>query len=208
MLDIILPQPFQIRRAAAAATDTVQIKNKSFEPQAYVKLPGHVCNLSVEGGIALAYCFKSELMMLSVSSRLWTFISKDCGIIVESHGLREAVHSVFDIRTANRGSPLGTQGQLASAPVFHRIHLFLYDVGLFTDTSYEEASVLESRCIYSLVAIELAEFMYLLPRVAPVPLFTGQNVRSPTGRSIQGDPPLLPASRCRRLKAYGMGDRL
>jgi hypothetical protein len=81
-------------------------------------LPCHVDYFSIEGGVVVSNSFGAELVMLAVSPRLGPFIPEDGGEIIEPCRLREYMHPMFYVGTADRGSSLRTKGYLVAALVF------------------------------------------------------------------------------------------
>jgi len=173
MLGIVCSQAIEICRSADIAADAVQVKAKPSQPQIYIKLPGYVDDLGIEGGVVVSQGLDTKLVMLSVSSGLRTLIPKDSCHIVEPHRLGKGVHPVLHIGTADRRSPFGTEGQLIPTPILKRVHLLLYNIGLLTDAAHEKASVLKSGGVYALISIQFRDGNCLLRDVAPISLLSG-----------------------------------
>jgi hypothetical protein len=92
-------------------------------------------------------------MVLAIPAGLGTLVAENRGPVVEFHGLGQAAHTVLQIGSADGGRALRPERQQVPAAVSERIHLLLYDVGAFANTTYEQAAVLEDWCVNAMVAV-------------------------------------------------------
>jgi hypothetical protein len=133
-------------------------------------LPCHINDFGVKGGVIIANSLIAKLIVLTVSSCLRPFISKDRGKIIEPYRLGKIIKSMLKISAADRRRALRSQGQLVTPPVGKGVHLLGDNVSILADTAGKKLGVLKDGGVKALVAIKLGGFSDLLFYIAPVGL--------------------------------------
>ena len=120
-------------------------------------------------------------MVLPEPARLRPVVPEYGAEVVESHGLRKVVHSVFEVRAAHGGGALRSQGDQVATPVLEGVGLLLDDVGDLSDAADEQARVLEHRGVDALVAEPGGHIFGPGPEIVPVGLLFRQTSDVPLG---------------------------
>ena len=155
VLGVVFHQPLKIAWSAHFAPDAIEQQGEPSQPQRGEELPHHFDHLCVQGGVAIAYGLKAELLMLSVSPPLRPLIPEDGGEVVKPHRLGQVVHPMLYIGTTDGGGALGAQRHHRAAAIEEGVGLLLHNIGLGADGAHKEAGILENGGIDALIAIEL-----------------------------------------------------
>src|SRR5207247_13107 len=129
-------------------------------------------------GPRIAEDFAPRLVKLPVAPLLRALGAEHRAEIVPAADGLFRVHFVLDVRARDAGRPLGPQRELV-AVVRERVHLFLDDVGHFSDLPDEEGRWLDERRAHLFVTIELDRGPKGPFETVPPPDFVGEDVVHP-----------------------------
>src|SRR5690606_16078432 len=99
--------------------------------------------LGVRGRRVRTDGLRTKLPQLPVTARLGAVIAEVWADIEQPHRLRPGRHAVLEVRPANRGRPLGPQGEAVATAVLEDVHLLLDDVALVAHGAEEDAGILD-----------------------------------------------------------------
>ena len=126
--------------------------------------------------VAVAVDLDSKLVVLAKPASLRTLVPKYRADVIQTHRLRQVMHTVFQIGSAHRGRAFWTQSQQIAAPVFKSIGLFFYDVGDFADAAHKQAGVFKYRRVDAPVSKPVGNFLSLGLKKTPVFLLIRHDV--------------------------------
>ena len=141
------------------------------QAQGTEELPCHINDLGIEGGVIITNSLTAELIVLPVSPRLRSFVSKNRSDIVQLYRLWQVVHAVLQVGPAHRGSALRSQGYFIPSFVSEGIHLLLDNVSFLSNATGKKLGIFKGGGINTFITVELADINRLLLYIAPVWLF-------------------------------------
>src|SRR3989338_5525191 len=138
--------------AVFGCADVIELKREAVvDPEILEDLCTDVNELRIETGIFEPDQLQIHLMEWPVPSFLWTIIPEALTDRVELYWLRQLLHAVFDVASADAGSEFRTKRVLNAAFAFlcsrllsgNHKELLLHDIRVLADATFEDRTVLE-----------------------------------------------------------------
>ena len=107
-------QPLDVRGAALAVADGVQLQARVRDPGAALDGGEELDQLGVDGRVVRAHRLEADLPELAVAPLLRRRVPEHRADVVRLHGLRLAVEAVLEVGARDRRRPLGPQRQGAA----------------------------------------------------------------------------------------------
>ena len=153
--DDVLGQPrrvvAQVLLQLVAVAQPVQRHPEARDPQPRLHAGGledlgeQQDRLRVDRRVVGADRLGADLPELAEAALLRTLATEEAREVPELRRLRQLVHAVLQVGTADRGRALGAQRDALGIRVVERVHLLLHDVGRLADAAGEQLGRLERR---------------------------------------------------------------
>lgn len=176
MIGIIFLQPTQVFWPAFLTTDAVQVQRQALKAQRQEQLPSHINHFGVKSRVITTNSLIAKLVVLPVSPGLRSLIPKNGGQIIQLYRLGQIMQPVFQVGPAHRRRALRPEGYFITSLVLKGIHFLFHDIRSGANRTNEKTGVLKGRAVNTLIAVELADIDRFLLYVAPIRLFTRQNI--------------------------------